>query len=287
MEYKDIISRIKSVRDYKDEAVSPEIINQLKDYYIEGKRLLQDIEIEVKVRNKEEVYENLKNIAGYNELMIEAPHYLIFLSEDKKHYLENVGYAAQNVMLKAFELEVGSCWITIKDGEEIKEKLNIKTDKKLVALIAIGYDDNKNKVLYENTSEYNPSHANIKIVEDNVTERMRVSDMVYLKKWGENVDSDELARLGLLEAFFYARLAPSTKNRQPWRFIYDDGTVVLALKKEENVNEYEQKIDTGIVMLYFKLIVDSTLFNLEWKFGKPEKKYEIPSDYEIVAYCIS
>jgi len=212
---------------------------------------------------------------------------LIFLSEDKKHYIENVGYAAQNVMLKAFELGVGSCWITIKDGEAIKEKLNLKTDKKLAALIALGFDDNKNKVLYENTSEYNPSHAEVKIVEDNVSERMRVSDVVYLNKWGENVDSDELARLGLLEAFFYARLAPSTKNRQPWRFIYDNGTVVLALRKDENVNEYEQKVDTGIVMLYFKLMVDSTLFNLEWKFGKPDKDYEIPSDYEIVAYCMS
>ncbi len=287
MEYKDIISRIKSVRNYKKESVSPEILNELKNYYIKETRVLKDIQIEVKVRNKDEVYDKLKNIAGYNELMLEAPHYLIFLSEDKEHYLENIGYAAQNVMLKAFELGVGSCWITIKNGEVIKEKLNIKSDKKLSALIALGYDDNKNKVLYENVSEYNPSKAEVKIVEDNVSERMRVSDVVYINKWGENADTDELTNLGLLEAFFYARLAPSTKNRQPWRFIYDNGTVVLALRKDENVNEYEQKVDTGIVMLYFKLIVDSTLFNLEWKFGKPDKDYEIPSDYEIVAYCIS
>lgn len=287
MDYKDIISRIKSVRDYKDEEVSPEIIKQLKDYYVEGKRLLQDIEIEVKLRNKDVVYDNLKNIAGYNDIMIEAPHYLIFLSEDKKHYLENVGYAAQDVMLKAFDLGVGSCWITIHDSEVIKEKLNLNTEKKVAALIALGYDDNKNKTIVESTSKYNPSHTNVSVIEDNVTERIRVRDLVYLNKWGEDVDPDELARLGLLEAFFYTRLAPSTKNRQPWKFIYDKGTIVLAIRKDDNVNDYEQKVDTGIVMLYFKLIVDSTLFNLEWKFGKPDKDYEIPSDYEIVAYCIS
>ncbi len=287
MDYKDIISKIKSVRDYKDEEVSPEIIKQLKDYYVEGKRLLPDIEIEVKLRNKDVVYNNLKNIAGYNDIMIEAPHYLIFLSEEKKHYLENVGYAAQDVMLKAFDLGVGSCWITIHDGEVIKEKLNLKTDKKVAALIALGFDDNKNKTIVESTSKYNPSQTNVSIIEDNVTERIRVKDLVYINKWGEDVDPDELARLGLLEAFFYTRLAPSTKNRQPWKFIYDKGTIVLAIRKDDNVNDYEQKVDTGIVMLYFKLIVDSTLFNLEWKFGKPDKDYEIPSDYEIVAYCIS
>ncbi|NYB73307.1 nitroreductase family protein [Sedimentibacter hydroxybenzoicus DSM 7310] len=287
MEYKDIISRIKSVRNYKEDTVSPEILEQLKADFEKGKRLIDDIQLEVMLKNKDEVYGNLKNIAGYNDLMIEAPHYLIFLSEDKGHYIENTGYAVQNIMLKAFESGVGSCWITIKDGEAIKEKLNINSDKKLSAIIALGYDDNKNKVLYENVSEYNPSRAEVEIVEDNVSERMRVRDLVYLGKWGEDADPDELARVGLLDAFFYARLAPSTKNRQPWRFIYDNGTVVLTLRKDENVNEYEQKVDTGIVMLYFKLIVDSTLFNLEWKFGNPDKDYEISSDYEIVAYCIS
>ena len=219
--------------------------------------------------------------------MLDAPHYLIFLSEEKEHYIENTGYAVEDIRLKAYEMGVGSCWITINDGELIKEKMNIKSDKKLTALISFGFDDNKNKVLYENKTEYNPSKAVVNIVEDNVSERLGISDVVYMKKWGENADPDELARLGLLEAFFYARLAPSTKNRQPWRFIYDDGTVVLALRKDENINEYEEKIDTGIVMLYYELIVDSTLFNMDWKFGRTEKDYEIPSDYSIVAYCIS
>ncbi len=287
MDYKDIISKIKSVRNYKEDVVSPEILQELKAYYEKGKRLIGEIQLDAMLKSKDEVYENLRNMAGYNDMMIEAPHYLLFLSEDKEHYIENTGYAVQDVMLKAFGLGVGSCWITIHDGEAIKERLGIGSDKKLSALIALGYDDNKNKVLYENVSEYNPSHAEVEIVEDNVSERMRVRDLVYLNKWGEDADPEELARVGLLDAFFYARLAPSTKNRQPWRFVYDNGMVVLALRKDENINEYEQKVDTGIAMLYFKLIVDSTLFNLEWKFGKPDKNYAVPSDYEIVAHCIS
>jgi nitroreductase len=287
MEYKDLIARMKSVRNYKKDALSSEIIQKLRDYLSQSKRLIKDIEIEAMLKNRDEVYDKLKNIAGYNDTMLDAPHYLIFLSEESDHYIENTGYVAEDVRLKAYELGVGSCWITVNDGELIKERLSIKSDKKLTALISLGFDDNKNKVIYENVSEYNPSKADVSIVEDNVSERLRISDVVYMKKWGENADPDEVANLGLLEAFFYARLAPSTKNRQPWRFIYDDGTVILALRKDQNVNEYEEKIDTGIVMLYYELIVDNTLFNMDWKFGKTDKEYEIPSDYHIVAYCMS
>lgn len=287
MDYKDLMARMKSIRNYKQEPVSSEILQKLKEYYLKSKRLVKGIEIETILKTKDEVYENLKNLAGYNDLMIEAPQYLFFLSEEKDHYLENAGYAAEDVRLKAFELGVGSCWISIHDGELIKEKLNIKSDKKLAALIAIGFDDNKNKVIVENVSEYNPSKADVSIVEDNVSERLRISDVVYMNKFGQKADPDEVVNLGLLEAFFYARLAPSTKNRQPWRFIYDDGMVILVMRKDKDVNEYEEKIDTGLVMLYYQLIIDNTLFKMSWEFGKPAKEYEVPSDYNIVAYCIS
>lgn len=287
MEYKDLMARMKSIRNYKKDTVSPEIIQKLREYYHKSKRLVKDIEIEAILKNRDEVYDNLKNLAGYNDLMIDAPHYLLFLSEVKDHYLENASYAAEDVRLKAFELGVGSCWITIHDGDLIKEKLNIKSDKKLAALIALGFDDNKNKAILENVSDYNPSKANVSIVEDNVSERLRISDIVYMNKFGEKADPDEVANLGLLEAFFFARLAPSTKNRQPWRFIYDNGMVILVMRKDKDVDEYEEKIDTGLVMLYYQLIVDNTLFKMDWKFGKPDKEYEVPSDYNIVAYCIS
>ena len=89
MEYKDLIARIKSVRNYKNDAVSPEIIQKLRDYYYKSKRLVGDIEIEVMLKSRDEVYEHLKNNAGYNDIMIDAPHYLLFLSEEKDHYIEN------------------------------------------------------------------------------------------------------------------------------------------------------------------------------------------------------
>lgn len=286
MKYKEIISEIKSVRNYKNEEVDENVLIELGQYFKSAKRLIDGIEIEILRRNKETVYEQLKNSAGYNNIMIEAPHYLIFLSEEKDHYIENTGYVAQDIMLKAWSLGIASCWITFKDGEEIKRKLQIESDKKLTALIALGYEEPYNKVLYENVSDYNPSKAEVKIVKDNTSERLGIRDLVYTNRWGENADPDELVNYGLLEGFFYSRLAPSSKNRQPWRFIVDKGTVVLALKKDFYASDYEKRIDTAVIMLYFKAIIESTLYEITWKFENPQKDYKVPDDYEIVAYCI-
>lgn len=285
MDYRNIIPKIKSIRNYKETSVSSEILEELKRFYKNDRNLIKDIEIDIIIKSEEEVYEKTKDDAGYNEYMIKAPHYLIILSEDKEHYIENAGYVGQNIMLKAHELGVGSCWITFKDGEKLKRRLNIQSDKKFTGFISLGYDDNKNKVVYENVSEYNPSRAEVDIVEDNTSPRRALRDFVYMKKWGENAEADELINRGLFNGLNMARLAPSSKNRQPWRFIVDDDVLVLALQSDSYIDKYEEKIDAGIVMLYFEVIIDSTIFDLSWQLGKPNKKYDIPEDFTIVGYC--
>ncbi|HOK48886.1 MAG TPA: nitroreductase family protein [Sedimentibacter sp.] len=284
MKYKEIISEIKSVRLYKKDQVAPDLFKELQEYFEGGKRLFDDIEVELIRKDRDEVYEQLKDSAGYNKRMIEAPHYLIFLSEEKEHYIENAGYRVQDLMLKAWSLGIASCWISFDDGEDVKKKLNIISDKKLVSLIALGYENPQSKVLYEK-GKYNTS-SNVKVIEDNTSERLGIRDLVFIKEWGEKADPDELVNYGLLEGFFYGILAPSYMNRQPWRFIVDQGTVVLTLKKDIYVTEYEEKIDTAVIMLYFDAIMESTLTDISWKFGKPEKDYKVPDDYKIVAYCV-
>lgn len=285
MDYKNLIPKIKSVRDYKKDLISPKTLDEIRHFNENEKKLVEDIKIEVIIKDRDEVYEQLKGIAGYKEYMLEAPHYLIVVSDEKDFYIENTGYICQNIMLKAWELGVGSCWITFKDGDEIKKKLAIDSEKKLTALIALGYDNNKIKIVYENVSEYNPSRADIKIVEDNTSYRLDIEEVVYIGEWGKNATADDLSNRGILDGFTYARLAPSTLNRQPWRFIVDDGIVVLALRLDAYVNDYEAKIDIGIIMLFFESIIDATLIDVKWNMGKPEKEYNVPNDYSIVGYC--
>lgn len=57
-------------------------------------------------------------------------------------------------------------------------------------------------------------------------------------------------------------MALSTLNRQLRRFIVDGGNV-----------------------LYLGFIIDTTMFDLNWKVGNLDKEYKIDDDYEIMGYC--
>ncbi|WP_422395153.1 nitroreductase family protein [Paraclostridium sordellii] len=108
------------------------------------------------------------------------------------------------------DLGIDSCWVTFKESSLIKEKLEILSDKEVTAIIALGYGDTiKTKSATSDSS------------------RLGVEKIVYLDKWGENATIELLEfKRGLLDAFSFARMAPSTLNRQPWRFIIDGGKVI-------------------------------------------------------------
>lgn len=267
MNYKQLILDGKSVREFKEEAIESKYFNEIESYIKKSKKLLPEVDIELKIFANEETYEKLKNIAGYNGHMIKAPSYAIILSDVKRGYIENSGYIGERLILKARDLEIDSCWVTFNDSDIIKEKLGISSNKEITAIIALGYGIDKN---FKNKSG---------------SERLGVEKLVYMDKWGINTSIDELEERGLLDAFGYARMAPSTLNRQPWRFIIDGGNIILAVKKDDFTSNYERGIDAGIAMLYFGLIIDTTLFDLKWNVDKIDKDYNIPEDYEVIGYC--
>lgn len=267
MNYKQLILDGKSVREFKEEAIESKYFNEIESYIKKSKKLLPEVDIELKIFANEETYEKLKNIAGYNGHMIKAPSYAIILSDVKRGYIENSGYIGERLILKARDLEIDSCWVTFNDSDIIKEKLGISSNKEITAIIALGYGIDKK---FKNKSG---------------SERLGVEKLVYMDKWGINTSIDELEERGLLDAFGYARMAPSTLNRQPWRFIIDGGNIILAVKKDDFTSNYERGIDAGIAMLYFGLIIDTTLFDLKWNVDKIDKDYNIPEDYEVIGYC--
>ncbi len=267
MNYKKLISNGKSVREFKNKSIEEKYFNEIESYIKNSKKLLPEINIEVKIFDNKDSYEKLNKIAGYNGYMIEAPNYVVILSDVKKGYIENSGYIGERLILKARDLEIDSCWITFKDSDAIKEKLDISSDKEVTAIIALGYEDGRNT---KNKSS---------------SDRLGVEKIVYMDEWGKNASVTELEERGLFDAFSYARMAPSTLNRQPWRFIIDGGNIILAVKKDDFTSNYEKSIDAGIAMLYFGLIIDTTMFDLKWSIDNINKDYKIPDNYEIMGYC--
>ncbi|MCC0644554.1 MULTISPECIES: nitroreductase family protein [unclassified Clostridioides] len=287
MNYKTIILNRKSVREYKKTDIKEEYLSEIKKYSESCKKLVPEIEVDIRVMNRSEVFDNLDKIAGYKGNMIDAPSYIIILSEVKDNYIENSGYIGENIIFKVTDLGIGSCWVTFEDSKKVLDKLGIDSDKEVTGIIAIGYGENASntKVLNATKTGENYSKSDMQVVSDNSSSRLGVEEVVYMDEWGNNANTNILEERALLDAFHYARLAPSTLNRQPWRFIVDGGVVVLAVRKDGHTNLYEEKIDIGIVMLYFATIISATMFELKWNLGTPDKDYKIPEEYKIVGYC--
>lgn len=286
MDYRQTIANKFSVRDYKDKTIDAKTAKEIRDYANHCARLVDDIQIDIRFMDRDMVYRQLDGFAGYKGILINAPHYMILLSEKKEHYIENGGYVGEGICLKAHSLGVDSCWITFSDSETVVHKLNIVTGKEVVAIIALGYGKKVRKVT-TGTAKIGETYdkMNFQRKESDSSPRMPLQEIVFMEKWGEKATVDELMQRALYDPMDYARRAPSTLNRQPWRFIIDGSTIILAVRNDADTTEYEGQIDAGIAMLYFEGIIEQSLCNIQWKLGPVENTYGIPDEYKIVASC--
>jgi len=58
---------------------------------------------------------------------------------NKKWYFLDLGIALEHMVLTAWELGIGSCWIGWFDEKKIKKVLQIPNDQEVVALLTLGY----------------------------------------------------------------------------------------------------------------------------------------------------
>lgn len=285
MNYEDLIRNRKSTRDFKNDLVDDHKLESLIDWFKQSPRLVPDIELQAKLFiNGQQVFEKLDGIAGYNGKMIQAPHYILIISENKEGYIENTGFMGESMILKAVKEGIDTCWVNFSNSKAVKDVLGIQTNKEITGIIAVGYGLDKKKILHTLDTGDNYSKADMQVIDDNTSFRYALEQIVFHKKWGESINYEQLEMRGLVDAFSYARLAPSVLNKQPWRFILDDSIVVLVIKEDDKVKQKDEKMDAGIVMLYFYLII-SQVFDLKWVLGQPKEKYTIPEGYRIIGWA--
>jgi len=94
---------------------------------------------------KKSVNEMKKRVKTDKDLFFyNAPAIIIVHAPNKQFYLQDCSCAAQNIMVAARSLGIGSCWIGFADivfnkGIKMKKKLGIPATHKVMATIALGY----------------------------------------------------------------------------------------------------------------------------------------------------
>lgn len=287
MNYYQIATKRKSTRDFKEKVAPQSVLTEIKEYFKVCKRLIPEIDVELSIIDPK-TSPNMTGCAGYEDFLIEAPHYILLTSETAENYLENAGFIGEDLVLKLTDMGISTCWITISDAQKLKERLRITSDKQPVALIALGYENSVSSI--KRLDIVNQSNVTLKKRTSYEAPKLYVDDAIYSEDMGIKGEPSTLDHYtDLYQALVAACCAPSFLNRQPYRFIINDGYFMLVALEDKETDENDYHLNLGILMLHFYGVLSerSGVYG-KWELNVPESeiaKVSVPDGGKVVA-CI-
>ncbi|MCW4003913.1 MAG: nitroreductase family protein [Candidatus Bathyarchaeota archaeon] len=177
MEFMDVVTARKSVRDYTDKPVEEEKLTQL----LEAARLAPSWANKqccryIVVKDKAKIQEVAGGFIGW---LKQAPVLVVACADPKDsgsrngmdYYLVDVGISMQQLILAATDLGLGTCWIGGFDEGKVRKALGIPENVRVVALTPIGYPANaglKSKLIKKLAG---------------TDKRKPLSDIIHKEKW--------------------------------------------------------------------------------------------------------
>jgi nitroreductase len=155
MELIEVIKKRRSIRNYSEKHLDWEIISDILDAgrYAPSSGNTQDWRFIV-IRNEDKIKEIAKICSqdwiGKSKALIiicSDLHKVKRMYEEKGELfsIQNTSAAIQNILLRAYDLGVGSCWVGDFNEKELVELLKIKSTAKPYAVITLGYPKEKSK----------------------------------------------------------------------------------------------------------------------------------------------
>ena len=231
--YEAVFER-KSVRSFRMDAVSTPLLESITNYHREVQGLFGKTEAEVALVDNHWGKQKILGVFG-----IRAPYYLLIYSEEGEKAVMNVGFVCQRTVLYICSRGLGSCII---NPASAKKSLRTANGKRLVGIIAFGRS----------------THGITRKPVD--AKRLDMSKLCIYKQ------KPRLWMKQLLEA---ARIAPSSMNSQPWRFVvYDNRLHVFANGNKTEQMKLLNELNFGImfanmIVVAEELWLDVDLIRLE------------------------
>src|SRR5699024_10742704 len=111
----DFLAERRTVRDYKDEALSQGDINKIKEAIdsLMAKEGYENLVLNL-YENGSIIYEGLQGKAGYGGVMIKAPHYIsIETKSNSETDLIMTGYYLEELNSTIATKTIGTAWVTL------------------------------------------------------------------------------------------------------------------------------------------------------------------------------
>lgn len=227
--YEGIFYR-RSVRSFLMEPIEVKLIENILNFA----KHLQMLSPEQKVSYK--IVNNLEGRHGLVENMAggKAPYYLLLYAKKTEDYLLNAGFLLEQIVLYMTTKGLGTCYLGMKKFQSTDE---------LEPVIAVAFGKPK-KDIYE---------------EDRKLVRKEMEELCCFKT-SVSEEIKEIARAG--------RLAPSSMNSQPWRFVVYDKRIHLFCRKEKlipNTVKRLHAIDMGIALAHLTVAAEEFWYSPEIK----------------------
>lgn len=227
--YEAIFNR-RSVRKFEMEPVDAELLVKLRKFIESITPLDGDSRVEFEIYEQWNRREKVKGL-----WRVEAPYYLIVYCDEDQASCRNAGYVAEQIVLYMTAKELGSCYLGDTRVGAVQ-----KDGKKRLLVIGFGYTKEK---LYRDSDG---------------ARRLPLNGLcVYKDEPGENLKK-------ILNA---ARMAPSSFNSQPWRFVaYSDRLYVFARKEvfpQPKSLGLMRDFNIGIMLSHIMLSAEEFWMNME------------------------
>ncbi|WP_286311172.1 nitroreductase family protein [Romboutsia ilealis] len=273
MELYDAIFYRKSIRKYSNKRVKDSLLEEVKNVCSQITYLNKELNIKAHVIDRG----HLVHILMGKNCKVKAPHYIIVTSNKGNDYLQNIGYAMEEVVLKLTTLGLATCWLecnikredilefvelpdlneeqndTIVESEEKEEELEKAKLEQPYSIIAFGYPEENERLFRTNKN----------------IDRKRMNHIC--KKLDKNLEK-------IIEPL---RWAPSMKNSQPWILYNNLNMIHLYEEKQKKNLKDTNKISMGIALRHFDIACKK--FGLEVEYSKMDVKKRLAKEYYITA----
>lgn len=139
MEVFHCIRKRREIRDYLEKPIPPEALKKI----LESGRLAPSSKNTQPwhfiVIRKKETLRKISQLTPTGEHIGRAPLAIALFMENAKLPEVDGARAMQNMMLAAWELGVGSCWVTNFDETAVKQALGVPNHLKLITVAPFGY----------------------------------------------------------------------------------------------------------------------------------------------------
>jgi hypothetical protein len=175
-------------------------------------------------------------IGGYGKVT-GSPHLLLFVADSQADFADqHAGYTGEAVILEATRLGLDTCWVGgFFNAAKVARLTALTLHERVVSVSPLGYALVSASATERAMQGLAGAHKR-KPVE-------KLAPAIHRGDWPQ----------WAIAAVETSRLAPSAMNRQPWRFRFENGGLVLSKDNAIETPKVTKRLDGGIAMLHVEL----------------------------------